>query len=453
MGQEVAVVKTVSQLLSDNSGQLAKLLPRVITPQRFASVVVNVIANDEKLQACTATSLVRCIFQSAQLGLTPGLRRQSYLVPFKNNKKNGIIEAQLLIGYQGLLDMARRSGEILKIDAKEVLEGDIFRYTEGYDDTLVHEPISEHRNEPDPLKRWAHVIACYAFAKLKNGEHQKVVLTKQQIEGHRDQWSKAKDSGPWITAPIEMALKTALRELTNLLPSADEAASLAHAYALDTQAQLGQDQTFELTDFTVDDEPAKPAGNGTSTHTNPLKPTSPILPNFGPNHAKAKPVDHPDVTLEDLDFFLGVKEKDLGKAGRERFHNDDVVLIAAIKTEIARRKSQQDTDKKEPAKPASTESKPTESKPNTKEKEKKAAAATEQKTEPVDTRTAPTQDEWSRWVTEVSMTHPAQFKQLKAEFKVNSSDKLPNASRLEFRDKMMILIAEATVPTETAEPQ
>ena len=37
MGQEVAVVKTVNQLLSDNSGQLAKLLPRVITPQRFAS--------------------------------------------------------------------------------------------------------------------------------------------------------------------------------------------------------------------------------------------------------------------------------------------------------------------------------------------------------------------------------------------------------------------------------
>jgi cell envelope opacity-associated protein A len=243
-----------------------------------------------------------------------------------------------------------------------------------------------------------------------------------------------------------MALKTALRELTNLLPSADEAASLAHAYALDTQAQLGQDQTFELTDFTVDDEPTKPAGNGTSTHTNPLKPTSPILPNFGPNHAKAKPVDHPDVTLEDLDFFLGVKEKDLGKAGRERFHNDDVILIAAIKTEIARRKSQQDTDKKEPAKPA-------ESKPNTKAEKEKKAVQTEKKVEPADTRTAPTQDEWSRWVTEVSMTHPAQFKQLKAEFKVNSSDKLPNANRLEFKDKMMILIAEATVPTETAEPQ
>jgi len=449
MGQEVAVVKTVSQLLSDNSGQLAKLLPRVITPARFISVVINVIQNDEKLQSCTANSLVRCIFQSAQMGLVPGLRRQSYLVPYNNTRK-GVKEAQLLVGYQGLLDLARRSGEIAKVEAKEVYIGDVFRYTDGYNDTLVHEPISETRNEPDARKRWPKVLACYAWAKLKNGEHQKIVMTREQIEGVRDQFSKAKDSGPWVDSPIEMGLKTVLRELCNLLPSADESASLAASYALDTQAMLGQDQTFELTDFTVDDEPAKPAGNGngTSTHANPSRPTSPILPNFGPNHAKAKPVDHPDVTLEDLDFFLGVKEKDLGKAGRERFHNDDVILIAAIKTEIARRKSHQDTDKKEPAKTASTESKP-----NTKEKEKKAVAVTEQKAEPADTRTAPTQDEWSRWVTEVSMTHPAQFKQLKAEFKVNSSDKLPNASRLEFRDKMMILIAEATVPTETAEPQ
>ena len=159
-------VNSVSKLLSDNASQLSKLLPKVITPQRFMSVVINVIQDDPKLQECTAVSLVRCIFQSAQLGLVPGLRRQSYLVPF-NNKKTGRKEAQLLIGYQGLMDLARRSGEIFKIDAKEVYQGDTFRYTDGYDDTLVHEPDQSGdavRNEPDPIKRWRGAILLVNLA-------------------------------------------------------------------------------------------------------------------------------------------------------------------------------------------------------------------------------------------------------------------------------------------------
>ena len=65
-----------------------------------------------KLLECTRESLLACIVQCAQLGLEPdGLLGQAYLIPFYNGRKNRY-ECQLIVGYKGLLKLARQSAEI-----------------------------------------------------------------------------------------------------------------------------------------------------------------------------------------------------------------------------------------------------------------------------------------------------------------------------------------------------
>lgn len=425
--KEVTTVKEVRDLLQDNQAQLVRLLPKVITPQRFMAVVVNVIQDDTDLQKCTANSLVRCIFQSALLGLTPGLRRQSYLVPFYNSKK-GRHQAQLLIGYQGLLDLARRTGEILKVDAQEVYDGDIFRYSNGYDDTLVHEPKSVHRDIPSANERWQHISHFYAWVKLKNGERQKVVMTRKQIEGHRDKWSKAKDSGPWKTSPIEMGQKTVLRELCNLLPSADEEAVLMKAVSLDRQLESDHSQTYELTDFTVEDDPdieggdhieSRPTQSGSAPRTDV---EGPKLPDYGP--AKNKRMNDPDVTLDHLKYYLGIKTRDLGKPGREQFDAADRQMIKDIEGEIQRRGG---VVKEQPIQEASTveqTQKPT---------DKKAAAP--KKEEPSSDEY--TEDQWMNFLqqTTVHKDYAPHLGALKREYKIKSVGELPIKKRKEFFTK------------------
>jgi len=422
---KLPVLSKVSQLLTENSTQLAKLLPKVITPARFASIVINVIQEDDNLQQCTATSLVRCIFQSAQLGLTPGLRRQSYLVPFNNKKKN-CKEAQLLIGYQGLMDLARRSGEIYKIDAKEVYEGDIFRYTDGYDDSLVHEPISKVRvDEADPIKRWEYVTHCYAWAKLKNGERQKVVMTRRQIEGHRDRYSKAADVGPWKTNAIEMALKTVLRELCNLLPSSDDAPSLAHAYALDTQVQLGQEQTIEIENFKVEgleDESVETGGSegGQSKQEAKDQTATPKLPDFW-DYAGREMRD-PNVPFSALEWYLKVKTEGLNKPGRERFAVADRQTIKDLEAEIQRRReAEQAVATKEKAAP---QTHATTVKNGT---EKKTAAPAETKADQ-----QPTEEQWQAWVKKESLDNIDAFVYVKEEYHCKNAREVPKHKRLEF---------------------
>ena len=53
------------------------------------------------------------------------------------------MEAQFQLGYRGLIDLARRTGEITSVYAHEVYEGDEFEYSYGLDKDLKHKPIGE----------------------------------------------------------------------------------------------------------------------------------------------------------------------------------------------------------------------------------------------------------------------------------------------------------------------
>lgn len=228
------VASQVRDILSSPSmmAQLKMALPRHLNPERMIRVAVTAIQKTPKLMECSQQSLIACIVEASQLGLEPdGVVGHAYLVPYKN-KNTGRMEAQLMAGYKGLIDLARRSGQIGAVNAEIVYENDEFKVVKGLNPDLIHVP-----NWQDP----GEMIAAYATAKLKDGDVQFCVMARHEIDKHRAR-SKAKDYGPWVTDYEWMAKKTAIRQLCKLLPCSIEMQSVLSKDELrDTGVMQGDD--------------------------------------------------------------------------------------------------------------------------------------------------------------------------------------------------------------------
>jgi recombination protein RecT len=121
----------------------------------------------------------------------------------------------LIISYKGMIALARRSGEILSIEARAVYERDTFSVRYGIDATVEHVPYLD--GDPGKLK------FAYAVAKLRDGGVQIDVMNRTQIDAIRTR-SRAGQKGPWVTDYDEMAKKTVLRRLFKMLPVSAELA-------------------------------------------------------------------------------------------------------------------------------------------------------------------------------------------------------------------------------------
>jgi recombination protein RecT len=235
----------IAALLNDPKvkAQMALAMPRHITADRLARVALTELRRNPALMRCDQMSLLGAIMTCAQLGLEPGgPLGHAYLVPFEN-RKAGRFEVQFVLGYRGMIDLARRSGQIQSIEARAVYEGDRFEVRFGLDSDLSHIPDFDNpnRTQPDKLR------FVYAVAKLRDGGVQFDVLSRREIEAVRAQ-SKAATSGPWQTHYEAMALKTVIRRLFKYLPISIE---LAQAIEQDERAELGISQDNPLTEEPV----------------------------------------------------------------------------------------------------------------------------------------------------------------------------------------------------------
>lgn len=232
-----SVADSVRLALERMKDQIAMALPRHVTPDRLCRTALTSIRTNPKLLECTIESLLACTMQSAQLGLEPGILGHVYYMPFKRKIKgeNGqpdkwVDEVQFIIGYKGLIDLARRSGQIISVAAGAIYSKDKFKYRKGFEEVLEHEPNFQDRGE---------LCGFYAYATTKDGGRYAEVMTLQDINKIRAR-SKAKDFGPWVTDYEEMAKKTVLRRLCKLLPLSIEIAS---QISTDESKEFGADVT------------------------------------------------------------------------------------------------------------------------------------------------------------------------------------------------------------------
>jgi recombination protein RecT len=184
--------------------QFAMALPKHIKPDRFIRVALTAMTKTPKLAQCTRESLLSALIDCSAIGLEPD-GRKAHLIPYGD-------KCTLIVDYKGLVDIARRSGQIGDIHADVVCANDRFEYNFGTDAKLVHVPAMNNRGT---------VIAAYSCVKLKDGSSSFEVMNIDEIEKIHTR-SKAASSGPWVTDWNEMAKKTVFRRHSKWLPVSSE---------------------------------------------------------------------------------------------------------------------------------------------------------------------------------------------------------------------------------------
>lgn len=182
--------------------QFARALPKHLSPERFARVAITALTRTPKLAECTQASMMKCLLDLSAMGLEPDGRR-AHLIPYGT-------EATLIVDYKGLVELIRRSGDVVSIRAETVCEKDSFDWKNGEVTHSVN--WREDRGE---------VQAVYAEAVMKSGEKQTAVMTTKEVDAIRAR-SRSGNNGPWKTDWAEMAKKTAVRRLSKMLPLSSE---------------------------------------------------------------------------------------------------------------------------------------------------------------------------------------------------------------------------------------
>lgn len=209
---------TIRDMLDKLKPQMAMAMPSHMTPDRMVRIALTELRKNPKLCECDPLSFVASVMLCGQLGLEIGVLGEAYLVPYKS-------QCTFILGYKGMIALARRSGEIISLTAHCVYENDAFKYSYGLNEVLEHTPALTNRGD---------LIGVYAVAKLKGGGYQFDVLSKEHIDLIKGR-SKASSFGPWITDYDEMARKTAIRRLFKYLPASVE---MQKAVAFEEQLEL-----------------------------------------------------------------------------------------------------------------------------------------------------------------------------------------------------------------------
>lgn len=183
------------------------------------------------LDKCDAPSVLGALMTCAQLGLRPGVLGHAWPLPFYDSKTRGY-KAQLVIGYQGYIDLAHRSPKVASIIARTAYEGDVFDVDYGIADTIIHKPnLFGERGAPK---------AYYAIVKYVSGGYAFFVMSHADMLKYRDENASAKTRegkvfGPWADNFEGMAHKTCVRQLAKWMPKSTE---LATAMAADEGVRI-----------------------------------------------------------------------------------------------------------------------------------------------------------------------------------------------------------------------
>lgn len=220
----------VQQVLSDQfKKQLALAVPKHLNADRMARIAATEVRKNKALLNTEPTSFLGSVMQAAQLGLEPGSALgQAYLVPYGN-------QCQLIIGYKGMIDLARRSGQVLSLNAYAVRDGDDFSYQLGLRPDIHHVPSPEAGRDTKPI------TFVYAVATLRGGGYQFEVMSRAEVEKVRStsaSYKYKKEKSIWGTHFEDMAKKTVIRRLFKYLPVSIEAMQVSN---VDAKREAGEE--------------------------------------------------------------------------------------------------------------------------------------------------------------------------------------------------------------------
>jgi recombination protein RecT len=221
----------------DKRAELMQALPRHIKPETFLRNYSNALMQNTALLDTPPEIMFREIAKAAALGLLldPQLG-EGYIIIAWNSRANRM-EPQFRIGYRGMIKLARQSGEVKNIYAREVYSKDHFTVRQGIDENIIHEPqIFGERGS---------IIGYYGVIKFKDDSFDFEPMSVEDCRKVRDRsdgWKAFKagkiKSTPWATDEGEMSKKTVLRRLLKRQPQSPEL--MQQALAQEDEAEFAE---------------------------------------------------------------------------------------------------------------------------------------------------------------------------------------------------------------------
>lgn len=171
----------------------------------FITSITNVVSNNALLQKADRNSIILAAATAASLDLpiNPNLGYAA-IIPFQD-KKNNTCSAQLQIMRSGWVELAQRSGQIVRLANEIVYEGELVSHNRFTDEYVF-----------DETKRVSDKIVGYlAYAKLSNGFEKYVFWDVEKCKQHGLRFSQTfkKGYGLWKDDFNSMALKSVLKHL------------------------------------------------------------------------------------------------------------------------------------------------------------------------------------------------------------------------------------------------
>lgn len=200
--------------------QFQLAMPKGAEAQQLIRDALTCLRQTPKLQDCESNSVLGALMTCSQLGLRPGVLGHAWVLPFWDNKSRGY-KAQLVIGYQGLVELSYRSNQIASLSARTIFANDVYEVEYGLEEKLLHKPLmTGDRGEP---------VAYYAVVRFANGGSTYVVISHVEMLKYKQKYATAKSKegnvfGPWKDEFEGMAHKTCLRQLSKWMPKSTELA-------------------------------------------------------------------------------------------------------------------------------------------------------------------------------------------------------------------------------------
>lgn len=212
-----------------------------------------------ELLNCTVQSQANALQQVAINGWSIGTALpECYLIPYGQT-------LTMIPSYRGLLKWVERTGEVLGAPrCHAVYEG------ERFDVRMVDGELEiDHGYDLDNPNRASDndeaITNVYAVATFRDGRKVRHVMTRRELESHRQQYSRSKKDSPWDSSKREMFYKVLVSQMIRrqMLPvSVEDRRVLDAAEAVQSGSVVVQATGWDV----IDDQPKRIAETSDDQH-------------------------------------------------------------------------------------------------------------------------------------------------------------------------------------------
>lgn len=227
---------------------------------RYRRILLS-MAKTKNMQTVIPESFASSLIRVAQIGLDPEpIMGHIYLVPFKLRTGRGEpekSELQIIVGYKGYLELARRTGQLKDAWADVVRSGDRINWIEGRERTfeVYPDPMLDVKTSP--------LLLSYALCNFTNGGYGQKVLRRSEVLERKMRSGAVKAAiyinstkgpndnkmqTPWDTDEAAMWSKSAVRAMVPQLPQSAEMQKAIQydADSTDEERRAADDGTIDL---------------------------------------------------------------------------------------------------------------------------------------------------------------------------------------------------------------